>query len=358
MLWPAGTVDEEMGMRTKGMSVSLWRAGAVIALAAAALLAASGAGAGASGRQRAPEVIASFPNETAVEGIAVGADGTVYVSTLTGGEVWRLEAGGGHTTLGRYQTGTAFGVLGLYRYDPTHLLVAVSGSPGSACNGVYLLDITAGPGAGPCSGALIPGTGAMGLPNAVTVDSAGRIYATDSAVGAVWRAAGPAAPASVWLSDPLLAGTGELVGVPLGANGIDVSGRTVYVAVTEGGRVVAIPIGRDGRAGRPSVVSDDPALAGIDGLVVGPDRQLYAVINQQNTLVRISLGGAVTVLATPDQGLEYPGSLVFAPRSRGEGDRGRNEPTVYLTNMSIGELFGVTPVFGPSVMTLEVAGAS
>ncbi|MEZ5407345.1 MAG: SMP-30/gluconolactonase/LRE family protein [Acidimicrobiales bacterium] len=344
-------------MGTRRTSVSRWRAGVVAALVAGSLFASPGVVAGAAGRHGAPEVIASYSDEIAVEGIAVGTDGTVYVSTLTGGEVWRLEAGGGHTTLGRYQTGEAFGVLGLYRYDPTHLLVAVSGSPGSACNGVYLLDIAAGPGAGPCSGALVPGTGAMGLPNAVTVDSAGRIYATDSAAGAVWRAAGPSAPASVWISDPLLAGTGELVGAPLGANGIDVRGRTVYVAVTEGGRVVAVPIGRNGAAGNPSVVSDDPALAGIDGLVVGPDRQLYAVINQQNTLVRISLGGSVTVLATPDQGLEYPGSLTFGPSGGGRG-HGRPRPAVYLTNMSIGELFGLDPVFGPSVMRLDVAGAS
>lgn len=328
---------------------------AVLALAVMTLLGSTAAG--ASGRGR-PEVIASFPNETAVEGIAVGSDGAVYVSTLTGGEVWRLEAGGGHSTLGRYDTGAGFGVLGLYRYDRHHLLVAVNGAPGRPCNGVYLLDVTAGPGAGPCSGVLVPGTAAMGLPNAVSMDAQGRIYATDSANGAVWRADSSTSPASLWIAHPLLAGTGELVGVPLGANGIDVSGRTVYVAVTEGGRVVAIPIGRDGRAGTPSVVSDAPELAGIDGVVVGPDRQLYAVINQQNTLVRISRGGSVTVLATPEQGLEYPGSLVVAPPDRGDDGHGRRGATIYLTNMSIGELFGIAPVFGPSVMRVEVAGAS
>ncbi len=342
--------------------MSMWQArlsrrrvGAVIALAVTAVMGSTAAGAD---RQREPEVIASFPHETVVEGIAVGTDGAVYVSTLAGGEVWRLDAGGGHTTLGRYETGGGFGVLGLYHHDRTHLLVAVHGEPGFPCNGVYVLDVTAGPGGGDCSGTLVPGTGAISLPNAVSVDASGRIYATDSASGAVWRADSPSSPASVWIADPLLAGTGELVGVPLGANGIDVSGRTVYVAVTEGGRVVAVPIRGDGSPGSPSVVSDDPALAGVDGVVVGPDHQLYAVVNQQDTLVRISLGGSVTVLAGPDQGLEYPGSLVFAPRGSGDSHRGGSRPTVYLTNMSIGELFGVAPVFGPSVMKMEVAGAS
>jgi hypothetical protein len=261
---------------------------------------------------------------------------------------------GSHTTVGRYRTGAnGFGTLGLYRYDRHHLLVAVNGDVGNGdCNGVYLLDTSSGPGTGPCSGQRIPGTEAMGLPNAVAMDHAGRIYATDSSKGAVWRADSPAGPASIWLRDPRLAGTGALTGVPLGANGIDIAGATAYVAVTEGSRLVAIPIRRDGTAGPLRVVAESPALAGIDGVVVGPDRQFYAVVNSLNTLVRISRNGVVTVLATSADHLEYPGSLAFGPAPKGRHAHG--EPQLYFTNLSIGELFGQPPVFGPSVMRIAV----
>lgn len=329
--------------------------GALLGLALAVAGLAAAAPAGAAPPRSGPVTLATFPDDVAVEGIAVGPDGTVYVSSLTGGEVWRLDAGGAHTTLGRYDVGAAFGVLGLLTFDPQHLLVAVNGQPGHACNGVYLLDVTAGPGPGACSGRLIPGTQAMGLANAVAVDSAGRVYATDSAAGAVWRADTVAGPAAVWVQDPLLAGTGALVGVPLGANGIAIDGATVFVANTEGSRLVSIPIRHDGSPGPIGIVSDDPALDGIDGVAVGPDHQLYAVINSQHTLLRISRGGAIRVLASRADRLDYPGSVTFGPVA-GEQHPGRQHPELYLTNMSIAELFGLTPAFGPSVMRLDILG--
>lgn len=287
--------------------------------------------------------IATFEPDVGPEGITVTPDGSVYVSTSTGGEVWEVHPDGSasvEVTLADVPEGS-FGVLGLDS-DHTGRLYAAAATGEAATNGVWSWH----PGDEPRR---IPGTEAIAFPNAITTGPDGAIYITSSFSGAVWRAAGPAGPAELWLQDESLEGTGAFLGpeVPVGANGIAVQGRAVYVAVTERAQVVRVAIDADGGPGEVRVLVASDELAGVDGLAAGPDGAIYAAVIATNSVVRVGIDGAIDVLATAGDGLDTPSSLAFG--------HGAQRGSLFVVNFAIGELLGVPPGAGPGVVRLDGA---
>jgi sugar lactone lactonase YvrE len=115
----------------------------------------------------------------------------------------------------------------------------------------------------------------MITPNALTFDSQGNLYATDSSDGTIWRFP-RGGRGALWLRNDLLAGFPE---GPIGANGIAfVPPASLYVANTNFGWIVRIPIDRNGRAGRATVVAVGPELLIVDGLAADVHGGLHAVI--------------------------------------------------------------------------------
>jgi sugar lactone lactonase YvrE len=256
------------------------------------------------------------------EGLAMDHHGDIFVALAPRGEVREVASDGSQSTVATVSPpGQGFGPLGLAFDGRGDLFVAVA-TFNPATGGVF--EITK-------SGAVtrLSGSEQIGLPNGLAFDHRGTLYVTDSLNGAVWRLTSDA-PATLLVKDPLLAGDGSFdFGVPLGANGIAYRDGSLYVGVTELGRIVRIPISAAGSPGALQVVSEGPQLIGSDGFQFDIHGGLYIALNVQNKLVRLAPGGGLTVVATAADGLDFPASPAFGA---GRGDR----QTVFLTNFALG----------------------
>lgn len=324
--------------------ISRLRAVAGLALAAGLLVGLLPAAAGASGHT---EVLYSWTNIT--EGIAMDGDGNLYVSHSPVGELWRIEPdAAGPEVFGSvpdWDGGAGFGLLGL-GIGPDGGVYA--GAAAGASSGVWRFDPHDG------SASRVPGTEAIGFANSMAWDGRGTMYVTDTAAGSVWRVPrnGVAGP---WIQDGLLIGTGEFGLGPLGANGIVVDGRTVYVAVTEQASIVAIPILRDGSAGEPFIHAQDAALGAVDGIALAKNGDIYAAVIGQSTIVRVGTDGSVHIVASAaagDVGILDDSSIAF-------GTQPDNRRSVFIVNFGpfSQEEFGDKPRPAVTKVFVGVPGA-
>jgi len=195
----------------------------------------------------------------------------------------------------------------------------------------------------------LPVLGFPVIPNAMAFDAQGNLYLTDS-VGAIWRYP-PGEPGALWLAHGSLAPTDTEPAIPnVGANGIAFyPPNLLYVANTEAGRVLEIPILANGdpdTAALRVVAGDHQAendlITSIDGIQMSADGDVFGVIAGyphatgvhprfagMGPLVRIDPNGVpgsrVTVLPTDFTAYDNPLSLAFG--------RGlRDHRSVFVTN--------------------------
>jgi sugar lactone lactonase YvrE len=268
------------------------------------------------------------------EGVAADKRGNLYVSFMALGQIRKITADGTDPVVAQFQDA---GTLGLAVDAVGNLYIChASGNP--ATGGVYRLAR---------DGVLerFAGTEAMPFPNSLAFDKRGNLYATESATGTIWRITrgGVAAP---WLQHELLEGLGAIPGYPpIGANGIAYWKGTLYVANTEKGLILRLPIGVDGSPGEPEILAEGPGVAGPDGLALDVFGNIYVALVLQDKLVRVNpVDGSVTELATIDDGLDEPASLAFSTQ---KGDR----KSVFLTNYAILAEDGGS---GPALLKMEI----
>ena len=267
------------------------------------------------------------------EGVAVDKRGDVFVSVTPLGQIRKYEPDG--SEIMRVQLvppGSGIGLAGLAVDAPGSLYVAaITFSP--ATQGVYKVSRDG-------SFTRLPGTGAIGFANGVTLDKRGNVYVTDTARGAVWRVPADGGTAHVWFESQLIQGTGAFqFGFPLGANGIAYRQNEVVVGNTEGARLVRIAIEPDGSAGSVSVLAESPALLGVDGIAFDVHGNVWAAVIAQSTIVRVSPSGVVTTVATAADGLDWASSIAFGKN----GD-------LWAVNYAIGPPGGP----GPALLRLAV----
>jgi sugar lactone lactonase YvrE len=305
------------------------------------------------------------------EGIAVGERGTVYVGNRRDdgehfvSEILAIARDGSVSKVAALAELELDGdpgddgVLGLAT-DSRGAVYAAVVSPDPAVHGVWRIT---------CDGsrrARLPGSEGMTFPNALTFDARGNLYVTDSFGGTVWRFArvgtrrhpafGTGRP---WAEHELLApAPDDPLRFPLpGANGIgfDLPNR-LYVANTEKGLVVEVPINRDGSAGEAVVVAT--GLLTADGLAVDARGGVHVAIPGHAILgmaplVRVDpRTGSSTAGVAPGEWDEFdvPLSVAFGT--------GRHQTTVFATN---GDLPGVPPearLPGVVEVNVGVPGAS
>jgi sugar lactone lactonase YvrE len=266
------------------------------------------------------------------EGVAIDTRGNVFVGlTAPVSEIRKIAPSGEQTTLADLGLG-GFGPLGL-AVDARGNVYAAAASFDPATQGVYRIapDGTA---------TRLPGTGAIAFPNGLTFDQRGNLFVADS-TGSVWRIP-RVGEAEVWSDDPLLVGDGSAgAGVPIGANGITYRTNEIVVGNTDLGLLVSIPVLPDGSAGEATVIADDPAIFGVDGLAVDVHGTIYACVIVQSTIVRVG-GDGITTLADADDGINGASSIAF-----GQGPR--DHRSLYGVN------FGVfSPQPTPSLFRLPV----
>jgi hypothetical protein len=285
-----------------------------------------------------------FPGELP-ENVAVDRRGTKFVSVPSLGQIWTFspenELVGAPFT--QFETSGAFlvGVTGL-EADPNGSVFACFASDldtvgGSATNGVWTVDRDGEP----TLLAELPPDDYDGLtfPNDLTLfgDS---VLVTDSFRGVVYRV-GADGTAEVWVDSGLLDPDGGF-----GANGIAVGkDGTVYVANLDQGRIVEIPVGKDGSAGEPDTFVQSEELIGADGLAFDTRGSLYVAVNAQNAIRRVSPDGEIETLA--ENGLDgveefdFPADVTFGT-SRVE------QKSVFIPNLA----FSADPY--PTLMKLDV----
>jgi hypothetical protein len=288
------------------------------------------------------------------EGVAAARHGEVYAGLSALGRMVEVATDGSVSDLARIELAEGdFGLTGL-SIDPGYggLYVAINSSD-PALHGVSY--ISRGVHEGSLAGERqhVPGTEAMSMPNAIAFGNDAIdddvMYITDSAAGQVWRSVWEGFvgwhPAEPWLADPLLEGTGELpFPFPVGANGIAVHDRVVYVGVTEQGHIVGIPIESDGSAGEPYVHLELPGVS-IDGMGITDDGDFIVADPPANTIWLIGDDGVPTVLADANDGISGPTSVYV--------DGALDAQPVYVANMAQAVIGDLAP-HGPSIMAIDM----
>ena len=138
------------------------------------------------------------------------------------------------------------------------------------------------------------------------------LYISDSN-GHIFRAPLATGIADVWFSDPLITGDvagcgGTGFGFAIGANGITHDENNIYVANTDFGRIVRIPIRTNGNPGMPVVVAESCDLHGADGIALDTDGSILLAQNGVNKITRVNQDGTYTVL---HEGLDGPASVAL-----------------------------------------------
>ncbi|MBI4325336.1 MAG: SMP-30/gluconolactonase/LRE family protein [Chloroflexi bacterium] len=316
---------------------------------------------------------APFPNNIAFdraqgevpEGVAVDKTGNVYVA-IGGpggprrGEIWKFTPAGEKSVLIDFG---APGVSGWAVDAAGNVYVARAVAPN---NGVFRVDRTG-------QAVRLPGTEQMIFPNALAFDSQGNLFVTESfsfdppltpypgtngiapafGRGGLWRIP-PQGNAQLWLRDDLLSGTGILAGLlqfPAGANGIGCYQGALYVANTERGLILRIPVLPNGSPGTIQTVAQvpdaDPTLSMFgppvpDGLALDIEGNIYVPVINRHAVIQISADGtAWKTLATVADRLDAPASLAFGTTL---GERTR----LFVTSMSM-----VPGLAGPSLIKIE-----
>lgn len=201
-------------------------------------------------------------------------------------------------------------MLGIVVDASSNVYVGFGGGPGMVVkNGVYKI-----PAAGGAVMAPWASDPAMNFPNGLIFDAQNNLFVSDSG-GTIFKITSNGT-ASKWLSDPSLVASGNCAFAapfPVGANGIVQSGNAFYVANTNVGQIVKIPINADGSAGAPSIFAgpDCNALGGIDGISLDTDGSIIAVLNAQAKIVRVDTSGKVSTLFT-GKPLDNPASTAIA----------------------------------------------
>jgi sugar lactone lactonase YvrE len=203
--------------------------------------------------------------------------------------------------------------------------------------------------------------------NALTFDSVGNGYVSDSFNGAIWKIGptGGIVGNAPWITDPLLSPStipGTSLTPPFGANGVEFSndGNTLFVANTAYHQIIQIPVKQSGGTLTPDP-SNPPSIfiTGInapDGIAIDSKDNIWICANQEDEIVVIDKTGKVIAKLGDFRGIDqngiargflFPASLAF----------NKDRSTLYVSNLTLYLPFaGVPHKAIDSDWTLQVKG--
>ncbi len=174
--------------------------------------------------------------------------------------------------------------------------------------------------------------------NALTFDSVGNVYISDSFQGTIWRTGPSGGIATAWLTDPLLTTSGT---PPFGANGLafNRAGTALLISNTGDDAVITVPV-TAGNPGAPAVLAY--GINGADGLMTDEDDNIWVVANQSDEIVVLDPSGKVIAKLGDFGGLDRRGAadgLLFPASIVASGQ------FIYVTNLALDtRLFGFPTV--------------
>lgn len=265
------------------------------------------------------------------EGLTVGRHGNVYVTTFafaapagTLGKLFVFDPEG-HLIRNLDVQGSSSALLGLAFNPVTDDLLVLDFGAGK----VLKVDRFTG-----ASQVFATVTGSSGL-NALTFDSSGNVYVSDSFQGIIWKTGPTGGAAAAWVTDPLLTTSGV---PPFGANGVEFNkeGNALFVANTGNDQIVRIPVNA-GTPGTPAVFVN--SVNGADGIAIDDDDNIWAAANQSDEIVVIDKTGKAIAKLGDFGGIDHSGApigLLF-PASPALFDG-----WLYVSNLSLDlRLFGL-----------------
>jgi streptogramin lyase len=258
-----------------------------------------------------------------VEGLTVGDDGNVYVSTFdpTGSASSQLFVFSDNGKLLRNLTilGSSPATLGLGFNPVTGQLLVIDFGAGKVLN--------VNPNTG-TSSVFMTVTGSSGL-NALTFDQAGNVYVSDSFQGIIWTTGPGGGAGTIWKQDPLLTTVGT---PPFGANGImfNKARNAMFVANTGNDTLVKIAVNA-GVAGAATVFTN--SINGADGILLDANDNIWVAANQADEIVVVDpTGKAIAKLGDFNgvkdgvtRGLLFPASPAFS----------KDGKSLFVTNLEL-----------------------
>ncbi|HEX2171010.1 MAG TPA: hypothetical protein VHL09_01020 [Dehalococcoidia bacterium] len=236
------------------------------------------------------------------EGIAADPQGNIYVGMAPTGEIRKVAPDGTVSTYAQLPLPPEAFLVGL-AFDGFNNLYAAMVTFDPATHGIWRISPD---GQAELWAPLDP----TSFPNWLEF-SGSNLLVSDTILGVIWLI-DPDGNASIWVKSPLLLGDVDRspLPFPIGANGMVIHDRYVYVANTGFGRIVRIPIGTGSRAGTPEVfVEDEELLYGADGLAFDDWGTLYVAVNWLDSIAAISPSGQITTLAQGGA-LQSPASVL------------------------------------------------
>jgi sugar lactone lactonase YvrE len=290
--------------------------------------------------------------QSSVEGLTVGPDGNIYVPTfgfntkgaLTGNAVLFVISPSGTVIRKVTIMNSSPHMLGLAFNPVTHNLWVLDFGAGNVLN----VDPNTG------SSSVLAGRIANSGLNALTFDSSGNGYVSDSFNGTIWKVPPHGGSYTSWSTGPLL-GPGMGLTPPFGANGVEFNNdhTMLYVADTAYHQIIQIPVNSDGTAGTASIL-----VTGVnapDGIMVDRSGNIWICSNQEDEIVVIDKTGKVIAKLGDFRGLDqngivqgflFPASLAFS----------LDGSTLYVSNLTLYLPYAGADLAVDSAWTLQVKG--
>jgi sugar lactone lactonase YvrE len=256
------------------------------------------------------------------ESIAAAPDGTLYVSSLASGGIWRIKPGTAKAEEwikpGAFDTRSTFGVL----VDPkANLLwvcsndVSALGVPGpSSTKGSYVKGFDLASGEGKMS-ADLPGKAT--LCNDMAIGADGSLFVTNSLVPQIMRLKPGSTQLDIWLESPAFEQPAQgagLDGIAFGGDG------NIYVNTFTNGAFFRVDV-KDGAPGKVTKLQTSRLLRFPDGLRPIGD-QTFVMAEGAGSLDRVTVKGDAVEIETIEDGLDGPtsvalvGQILWAPEGQ------------------------------------------
>jgi sugar lactone lactonase YvrE len=280
------------------------------------------------------EVVARFNAQAGElpEGMALDSQGNAYMSMQRLGQIRKVTPSGQVSTYATLPLGEGGGATLGVLFDARGNLYAATATMSGDTNGIWRVRPD---GTVERFAALSPQ--AAPFPNGLAFRG-DDLYVAESRAGKIWRIT-PQGQPSEWASDPLLEGRAAMPGGnPIGANGIAFGGNAAFVANTNLGRIIRVPVNADGSAGKAETyVENLDFLGGADGVDVDSAGAVYVAVNQRNRIAVVLPDRTIGIVA--DSGpLQTPSSLTL------RGDQ------VYIVNFAAA--FAMRPDANPALLRM------
>jgi sugar lactone lactonase YvrE len=279
------------------------------------------------------------------EGVSADSHGDLYVTLAGTGVVLRIGPNGSKTEAAHLTLPPPLGasyIAGIAHDSADAMYLAtVSADSAQLASGIYRVP------AGGGQPKLFASDPRLSFPNGLTWDDSGHLFVSDNRAGAIFMA-DATGTLTLWLEHTLLHGDRTLCGragaTDAGANGVAFARGAIYVANSDHGSIVRIPIQPDGSAGSPETwLAPDCARASLDGIVVVDD-VIYAADYSHNAILAVDAERRASVYAS-SEAFDNPASLVLW--------EGRGVRELAITNFALDHaLAGVTG--RPALLTVSL----